>query len=31
MTAREVIQAIYYEDFLVDWENAYLEANSDNR
>ena len=28
MTAREVLQALNYEDFLADYESAYLELNN---
>ena len=30
MTAREVLQAIYYEDFISDYQNKYLELNSES-
>jgi len=27
MTSREVIQALYYEEFLINYENVYMELN----
>lgn len=31
MTAREVLQALAYEHFVTDYENAYVEMNHDRR
>jgi len=31
MTAREVMQALYYEKFLTDYEQAFFELNKETR